>query len=205
MQLGETIATYDVDLALRGETGKFEVTSPTGEIYYVTCRPNRLTPKTEKPASQTYPRAFLIKKVAESVGLDEGRETGSTPLLQEIPTSATRAPFLLDSRADAGELSSEVDGAATPDAPANNAPEAWHLDLFYAESEANTDPPRAFVYVKNEETNCKGGSSQHLMTATCSTFNELDAEIRRLHAQLDEICLRAKKNFYKAYAATASA
>ena len=36
MQLGEKIATYDVALALRGESGKFDVTSPTGEIYHVT-------------------------------------------------------------------------------------------------------------------------------------------------------------------------
>lgn len=40
MQLGETIATYDVGLALRGESGKFEVTSPVGEIYQVTCKAN---------------------------------------------------------------------------------------------------------------------------------------------------------------------
>jgi hypothetical protein len=40
MRPGETIATYDVGLALRGKSGKFEVTSPTGEIYEVTCNPN---------------------------------------------------------------------------------------------------------------------------------------------------------------------
>ena len=40
MQLGETIATYDVALALRGENGKFDVTSPSGDVFQVTCTPN---------------------------------------------------------------------------------------------------------------------------------------------------------------------
>jgi hypothetical protein len=36
-------------------------------------------------------------------------------------------------------------------------------------------------------------------------FIELDAEIRRLHAELDEIRARAKKKFYKAEATAVSA
>jgi hypothetical protein len=36
-------------------------------------------------------------------------------------------------------------------------------------------------------------------------FIELDAEIRRLHAELDEIRSRAKKKFYRAQASTAGA
>jgi hypothetical protein len=36
-------------------------------------------------------------------------------------------------------------------------------------------------------------------------FNELDAEIRRLHAELDEIRARAKKKFYRAQASAAGA
>jgi hypothetical protein len=35
------------------------------------------------------------------------------------------------------------------------------------------------------------------------TFIELDAEIRRLHAELDEVRARAKKKFYKTHAAAA--
>ena len=35
--------------------------------------------------------------------------------------------------------------------------------------------------------------------------HELDAEIRRLHAELDEVRARAKKKFYKTHAAVAGA
>ena len=95
MQLGETIATYDVDLALRGEAGKFEVTSPNSEIYYVTRLANRLVAKAEPPASQTYPRAFLIKKIAESVALDEGAEIDSAAMLKNsgVPGSLRQGHF----------------------------------------------------------------------------------------------------------------
>jgi hypothetical protein len=41
--------------------------------------------------------------------------------------------------------------------------------------------------------------------APCLTFVELDAEIRRLYAELDEIRARAKKKFYKAEAMSAAA
>src|ERR1700733_2152593 len=43
MRTGETIATYDVGLALRGKSGQFEIISPTGEIYDVTCKPTHST------------------------------------------------------------------------------------------------------------------------------------------------------------------
>ena len=36
MKLNDSISTYDVAEALQGETGKFEVTSPNGERYFVT-------------------------------------------------------------------------------------------------------------------------------------------------------------------------
>ncbi|HEY6763546.1 MAG TPA: hypothetical protein VI386_02135 [Candidatus Sulfotelmatobacter sp.] len=44
-----------------------------------------------------------------------------------------------------------------------------------------------------------------LITRPCLNFIELDAEIRRLHAELDEIRARAKKKFYKAEAAAVGA
>ena len=65
--------------------------------------------------------------------------------------------------------------------------------------------PCTFVYVESEETERSRTNARPLMTAPCSSFTELDAEIRKLHARLEEICLREKKNFYKAYAAAASA
>ena len=39
MKLNDSITTYDVAEALQGETGKFEVTSPNGERYFVTTQP----------------------------------------------------------------------------------------------------------------------------------------------------------------------
>ncbi len=39
MKLNDSITTYDIAEALQGEQGKFEVTSPTGERYFVTCQP----------------------------------------------------------------------------------------------------------------------------------------------------------------------
>jgi hypothetical protein len=39
MKLNDSISTYDVAEALQGETGKFEVTSPNGERYFVTTQP----------------------------------------------------------------------------------------------------------------------------------------------------------------------
>jgi hypothetical protein len=47
--------------------------------------------------------------------------------------------------------------------------------------------------------------AERLITIQCLTFIELDAEIRRLHAELDEIRGRAKKKFYRAFGAAAGA
>lgn len=44
-----------------------------------------------------------------------------------------------------------------------------------------------------------------LISAHCLSFIELDAELRRLHAELDEIRARAKKKFYRAEAEIAAA
>jgi len=48
-------------------------------------------------------------------------------------------------------------------------------------------------------------AGEKLITCPCLSFIELDAEIRRLHAELDEIRSRAKKKFYRAQASTAGA
>ena len=42
MKLNDSISTYDVAEALQGETGKFEVTSPNGERYFVTTQARTL-------------------------------------------------------------------------------------------------------------------------------------------------------------------
>jgi len=206
MQLGETIATYAVDLALRGETGKFEVRSPDGETHYVTCRWNHAVAKAGQATDQTYPRAFLIRKVAELVTTDESTDTQSTAMPVETLPSPPHAPFLLENRQEVGMTSLKVDSApeVSTHSPAQIC-ELWRLDLSYSERDAQTEQPCAFVYVKNAQTGSASTGSHKPVTAPCASINELDAEIRRLHAQLDEICLRAKKNFYKAYAAAAGA
>jgi hypothetical protein len=50
-----------------------------------------------------------------------------------------------------------------------------------------------------------GVMKERLITNPCLSFIELDAEIRRLHAELDEIRSRAKKKFYRAQASSAGA
>jgi hypothetical protein len=76
------------------------------------------------------------------------------------------------------------------------------LDLQYLENDPRTQQPSASIYVKS------GGDDafapERLITAPGLTFIELDAEIRRLHAELDEIRARARKKFYKAEAAAAA-
>jgi len=80
------------------------------------------------------------------------------------------------------------------------------LDFVYLDSDPRTMQPSACVYVKTggggDFAGIKAGK---LIGRPCLSFIELDAEIRRLQAELDEIRARAKKKFYRAYAATASA
>jgi hypothetical protein len=82
--------------------------------------------------------------------------------------------------------------------------ETLSLDLVYLESDPRTKQPSACVCVKaSGSQDYAGVKAEKLITAHCMSFIELDAEIRRLHAELDEIRTRAKKKFYKAHAAAA--
>jgi hypothetical protein len=82
--------------------------------------------------------------------------------------------------------------------------ETSSLDLLYLERDPSTEEPSACVYVKTgARHDCGDIGAEKLITAPCLNFIELDAEIRRLHAELDEIRARAKKKFYKAHAAGA--
>jgi len=84
--------------------------------------------------------------------------------------------------------------------------ETSSLDLVYLESDPRTKQPSACVCVKAIVRQDYGGvKAEKLISAPCVSFIELDAEIRRLHAELDEIRARAKKKFYKAHAAAAGA
>ena len=201
MQLGETIATYDVELALRGESGKFEVSSPRGETYYVTRKPNDLALKSHLLDQQSYPQAFLIKKIAESVSLDQASRQPAT-IEEPTPTPDSRAPFLLENhKVEDKSFSNEERGDAMP---ANVPLEIWSLDL-YIEGEGETELPAASVCLTGAPGDSVNGSRRISLTPPCRSFNDLDSEIRKLHAQLEEIRARAKKKFYKAHAAAASA
>jgi len=82
--------------------------------------------------------------------------------------------------------------------------ETANLDFWYLESDPRTQQPSACIYVKSTSgEDYDGIRAERLISAHCMSFIDLDAEIRRLHAELDEIRARAKKKFYKAEAAGA--
>jgi len=74
----------------------------------------------------------------------------------------------------------------------------------FLDSDPRTQQPSACIYLKAGSTDDYAGvKADRLITAHCLSFIELDAEIRRLHAELDEVRARAKKKFYKTHAAAA--
>ncbi|HXX13936.1 MAG TPA: hypothetical protein VEJ47_03445 [Candidatus Eremiobacteraceae bacterium] len=80
------------------------------------------------------------------------------------------------------------------------------LELSYLESDPRTQQPSACIYLKSlAKESYAGIEAERLVTSHCLTFVELDAEIRRLYAELDEIRAQAKKRFYKAEHKTMSA
>jgi hypothetical protein len=84
--------------------------------------------------------------------------------------------------------------------------ETLSLDLVYLENDPETGNPSACVCLKaGGREDYAGIKASKLVSARCLNFIEVDAEIRRLHAELDEIRARAKRKFYKAYSTAASA
>jgi len=92
--------------------------------------------------------------------------------------------------------------------------EAWdnfampttNLDFLYLEKDPRTEQPSACIYVKlGGQQDFAGVCADRLISAHCMSFIELDSELRRLHAELDEIRSLAKKKFYKAEVASAGA
>jgi hypothetical protein len=205
MQLGETIATYDVALALRGESGKFEVTSPTGETFHVTCQPNHSISNLEWSGNRNNAQPFRIRKVAEPIASEQTK--GPNSQMQGETTSRLPAtPFLLNSQVSDAKSSS--DGGLTVGFDALEAGvltmETPTLDLLYLERDPQTNQPVACVYLKGELRDYTAQGKRPL-TAACTNFNELDAGIRRLHAQLDDIRSRARKMFFKSQTVAAGA
>jgi len=83
--------------------------------------------------------------------------------------------------------------------------ETSSFDLLYLESDPRTKQPSACLYLKSHGSqDYAGASADTLIISPCLSFVELDAELRRLHAELDEIRARAKRKFYKAEAAVAA-
>ena len=184
MRTGETIATYDVGLALRGKSGKFEVTSPTGDVYDVTCKPSHSTSNLEWSRDGADNSPFFIRKVAERAA---PADTTTAISVQESPPAAAPLPFVLEHVAEDEHLA-----------------DFGNFELLYLEDNLETGQPSACVYLKSELRD-HAFDGQPLLTSRCATLNELDSEIRRLQAQLDEIHSRAKKMFYKTQAFAASA
>jgi hypothetical protein len=84
--------------------------------------------------------------------------------------------------------------------------ETSSLDLVYLESDPRTQLPSACICLKTRGAEGYAGvKADRLVTMHCLSFIELDSEIRRLHAELDEVRARAKKKFYKAHSAAAGA
>ena len=202
MQLGETIATYDVALALRGESGKFEVTTPAGETFHVSCKPNHSISSFEWSGGKTVPQPFLVRKVAEPVSQEQGKDTISGTIEDRAQPQVGRAPFLLENQEAETRSASNGDRVSLPpkivERESQNLAMA-DLDLLYVESDRGTKLPTACVCVRNSQQN-----TDQWITSPCTTLNEFDAEIRRLHSQLDEIRYRARKKFYQATQAVAA-
>jgi hypothetical protein len=77
--------------------------------------------------------------------------------------------------------------------------ETTTLDFLYLESDPRTGQPSSCICVTATGTQDYAGvKAERLVSAHCMSFIELDAELRRLHAELDDIRARAKKKFYKA-------
>ena len=84
--------------------------------------------------------------------------------------------------------------------------DTFSFDLAYLETDPRTQQPSACICLRTRVGGDYAGvKSERLITAECLSFIELDAEIRRLHAELDEIRARAKKKFYRAFSASAGA
>jgi hypothetical protein len=196
MQLGQTIATYDVALALRGESGKFVVTRPGGETYHVAC-------ELQSSGNGSNPQPFLIQKVAEPVPSSVPEKTGNSVSETPMASRAANTPFLIDLGASdsISEALETLDSSPMASLSDPKMADVEDLDLSYLEVGIDSEQPTAWVYLRGELQHDRGKR----VTNECRSFNEFDAEIRRLHAQLDDIRYRARKKFYQAQAMAAGA
>jgi hypothetical protein len=210
MQLGEIIATYDLGQALRGESGKFEVTSPAGEIYHVTCRSDHSISNLEWAGARTGSQPLLIRKITEIVsasqgngavgGMTDGRTTDAG-----MKATSSGSPFLIENTGNQtgiSDMDSVIPLRQTSRDEFSNS-ETATLDLFCIENEQSSQQPSVWVCLRTRADRTM--NADQLLTAPCTNINELDSEIRRLQAQLDEIRSRARKKLFSAQAAAVSA
>ncbi len=71
MFLDETINAYDLAEALRDESGKFEVTTPSGERFFVTSKPGHSISNLRPVPHNGNPAVWRIRKVAELQNFQE--------------------------------------------------------------------------------------------------------------------------------------
>lgn len=196
MQLGETIATYDVALALRGESGKFEVTGPNGEIFQVNCKFDRSISSPEWLGNNAGPQPFLIRKIAEPVSSARRNVLNSAMVDTSTTLPALQAPFLIENQNDDARAVSleEVSTANSRQEPSSS--EIPILELIYMEA----DPKQPSAHICFPFVALDHSIRREKVTVSCTSFNQFDTEIRRLQARLEEIRSRAKKQFYRAQA-----
>ena len=81
-----------------------------------------------------------------------------------------------------------------------------NFGLLYLENDPRTQQPSACICVRASNVGAYAGvPADELISAHCMSFLQLDTELRRLHAELDEIRAQAKKKFYKAEKAVGAA
>jgi hypothetical protein len=128
-------------------------------------------------------------------------------VLSALEAGTTRAdapaPFLLEKQNASEQTLQEdpIEEEILLDMETN--PTIWSLELLYRESDSAHEQPIAMVRLVGETKTGVGVTNS--LTSRCLHFNDLDSEVRRLQAQLEDIRVRAKKKFYKAHAAAASA
>jgi len=65
LDLNETIVAYDLAEALEGESGKFEITTPSGERFTLTTTPTHSIKNFRTIPKGANPQPLRIRKVAE--------------------------------------------------------------------------------------------------------------------------------------------
>ena len=126
MRIGETIATYDVGLALRGKSGRFEITGPTGEIYDVTCKPSHSVANLEWSSNGNDHPPFLIRRIAEGDLLADTKAMTAGLPEAELPeeeslSACSPIPFMLE-----------------PAAEEERMPNVGNIELLYLEDNRET-------------------------------------------------------------------